>query len=93
MIAKASQRVLAALFFVALACTGVAAFFEHDARVHWQEARGLQGEAGYDAEESDRRYESVDLWRARRTLSFRSATFLGAALATISLIERRRRLR
>ena len=93
MIAKTSQRVLAAFFFLALACTGVAAFSEHDARVRWLEARSLQGDASYDAEESDRRYETVDLWRARRVLSFRGATFLGAALATISLIERRRRLR
>lgn len=84
---------LAALFFAALACMGVAAFYEHDARVRWQEARGLQGEESYDAEESDRRYASVDIWRGRRSLSFRSATFLGAALATIALIERRRRLR
>ena len=93
MIAKTGQRVLAALFFVALALTGVAAFSEHDARVRWQEARSLQGEASYDAVESDRRYETVDVWRARRILSFRGATIVGVALATISLIERRRRLR
>ena len=92
MIAKTSQRVLVAFFVVALACTGIAAFSEHDARVHWQQARSLQGAPSYDAAESDRRYEAVELWRARRTLSFRGATFVGVALATISLIDRRRRL-
>ena len=93
MIARVGQRVLAALFFLALVCTGVTAFSEHDARVHWQQARSLQGEPSYDAEESDRRYAEVDAWRQLRILSFRAAGFVGVALATISLIDRRRRLR
>jgi len=92
-IAKVAPRALAVLFFVALACTGVAGFAEHEARVHWQQVRSLQGEPSYDAEASDRRYEKVDIWRARRVLSFRATTFLGVALATLSLRDRRRRLR
>ena len=79
-----AQRVLAALFFGMVVCTALVTLQEREARAHWQQARTLQGTASYDAAESDQRYETVDLWRARRLTSMQLVAGLGIARGAVT---------
>lgn len=86
---KYAQRILAGLFFLGVALTAITAFYEHDARTHWREARDLQGTPHYDAARSDQLYEAVDAWHARRTHAYQALLGVGLILSGVTYIERR----